>query len=139
MGVRQTHCERSERATENPENGSGRKFYILWIWVPLSIDFLKHLEKDDKSSGLSQQAATSGRISTGGGRLTDLPASRDHIQLINLHSPALLGSLFNSLSSHQIFTLVVWAFLESCVRVYVCASFEINQLKRTGENDFGQV
>ena len=33
MGVRQTHCERSERATENPENGSGRKFYILWIWV----------------------------------------------------------------------------------------------------------
>ena len=32
MGVRQTHCERSERATENPENGSGRKFYILWIW-----------------------------------------------------------------------------------------------------------
>ena len=36
MGVRQTHCERSERATENPENGSGRKFYILWIWAKLT-------------------------------------------------------------------------------------------------------
>ena len=32
MGVRQTLCERSKRATEKPENGSGRKFYILWIW-----------------------------------------------------------------------------------------------------------
>ena len=32
MGVRQTLCERSEWATEKPENGSGRKFKILWIW-----------------------------------------------------------------------------------------------------------
>ena len=30
--MRQTHCERSERATEKPENGSGRKFKIMWIW-----------------------------------------------------------------------------------------------------------
>ena len=32
LRVRQTLCERSERATEKPENGSGRKFKILWIW-----------------------------------------------------------------------------------------------------------
>ena len=30
-GLGETLCKRSERATEKPENGSGRKFYILWI------------------------------------------------------------------------------------------------------------
>ena len=33
MGMRRTLCERSERATEKLENGSGRKFKILWIWA----------------------------------------------------------------------------------------------------------
>ena len=45
MGTRQTYCEQSERATEKPENGSGRKFYILWIWdyIPGTIGGIEYL------------------------------------------------------------------------------------------------
>ena len=47
MEVRQSHCERSERATENPENGSGRKFYILWIWAHRTVSSLVPTKKMD--------------------------------------------------------------------------------------------